>query len=182
MYDGYYRRGGSVFGAFLLGGLVGAVLGLLFAPRSGKETRDMIAEQGRRVLGRGRRALRDRQGARSPMSPRPPRRPRPRRARSSAPRSTRRAGVCRRQVAKSADAAKGKIDEVTPAAKEAVDKAAAGAKSGMTPPRQRRRRSGLRGQEGRDRSGRAVADVKAAVDDAVAAAADKKGDNPLPEV
>jgi gas vesicle protein len=39
------RRGGSVLGAFLLGGLVGAVLVLLFAPRSGKETRDMIAEK-----------------------------------------------------------------------------------------------------------------------------------------
>ncbi len=43
MYDD--RRGGSVFGAFLLGGLIGAVLGLLFAPRSGKETRDIIAEK-----------------------------------------------------------------------------------------------------------------------------------------
>ncbi len=43
MYDD--RRGGSVFGAFLLGGLIGAVLGLLFAPRSGKETRDLIAEK-----------------------------------------------------------------------------------------------------------------------------------------
>ena len=39
------RRGGSVFMAFLLGGLFGAVLGLLFAPRSGKETRDMIADK-----------------------------------------------------------------------------------------------------------------------------------------
>ncbi|TLM77899.1 MAG: YtxH domain-containing protein, partial [Actinobacteria bacterium] len=43
MYE--YRRGGSVFGAFLLGALVGGVLGLLFAPRSGKETRDMIADK-----------------------------------------------------------------------------------------------------------------------------------------
>ena len=32
--------------AFLLGGAVGAVLGLLFAPRTGKETRDMLAEKG----------------------------------------------------------------------------------------------------------------------------------------
>jgi len=42
MYD--YRRGGGVFGAFILGGLIGAVLGLLFAPRSGKETREMLAD------------------------------------------------------------------------------------------------------------------------------------------
>ena len=45
MYDGYGRRGGSVFGSFLLGGLIGAVLALLFAPRSGQETREMIAEK-----------------------------------------------------------------------------------------------------------------------------------------
>jgi len=44
MYDDG-RRGGSVFGAFLLGGMIGAVLGTLFAPRSGKETREMIAER-----------------------------------------------------------------------------------------------------------------------------------------
>ncbi|MDO8987983.1 MAG: YtxH domain-containing protein [Coriobacteriia bacterium] len=39
-----YRRGGGVLGAFLLGGLIGGALGLLFAPRSGKDTRDMLAE------------------------------------------------------------------------------------------------------------------------------------------
>lgn len=51
MYDN--RRGGSVFGAFLLGGLVGAVLGLLFAPRSGKETRDLIADRAEDYWGQG---------------------------------------------------------------------------------------------------------------------------------
>lgn len=51
MYD--YRRGGSVFGAFLLGGLVGAVLGLLFAPRSGKETRELIADKAEEYWGEG---------------------------------------------------------------------------------------------------------------------------------
>jgi gas vesicle protein len=51
MYD--YRRGGSVFGAFLLGGVVGAALGLLFAPRSGKETRDIIAEKTEEYWGEG---------------------------------------------------------------------------------------------------------------------------------
>lgn len=51
MYD--YRRGGSVLGAFLLGGLVGAVLGLLFAPRSGKETREIIADRAEDYWGQG---------------------------------------------------------------------------------------------------------------------------------
>ena len=54
MYD-YDRRGGGggVFSAFLLGGIVGAVLGLLFAPRSGKETRDMLQEKGQEYLDEG---------------------------------------------------------------------------------------------------------------------------------
>lgn len=51
MYD--YRRGGSVLGAFLLGGITGAALGLLFAPRTGKETRDMISERAEEYWGRG---------------------------------------------------------------------------------------------------------------------------------
>jgi len=49
----YERRGGSVFGAFLFGGLIGAVLGLLFAPRSGQETREMLAEKGQEYVGEG---------------------------------------------------------------------------------------------------------------------------------
>ena len=43
MYDDH--RGGNgtaVLLAFLLGGLIGAVLGLLFAPQSGEESRRMI--------------------------------------------------------------------------------------------------------------------------------------------
>jgi gas vesicle protein len=38
-------NGGSVVGAFLAGLGIGAVIALLFAPRSGQETRDMIAQK-----------------------------------------------------------------------------------------------------------------------------------------
>jgi gas vesicle protein len=48
MYDD--RRGGGLFGAFLLGGLIGAALGLLFAPRAGRETREMLMEKGEELL------------------------------------------------------------------------------------------------------------------------------------
>lgn len=51
MYD--YRRGESVLGAFLLGGIVGAVLGLLFAPKSGKENREFIAAKAKEYWGEG---------------------------------------------------------------------------------------------------------------------------------
>lgn len=37
--------GGSTVGAFLAGLGIGAVIALLFAPRSGQETRDMIAQK-----------------------------------------------------------------------------------------------------------------------------------------
>lgn len=51
MYD--YRRGGGVLLAFLLGGVLGAVLGLLFAPRSGKESRDMISDGAQKYWDQG---------------------------------------------------------------------------------------------------------------------------------
>lgn len=54
MCDDYGRRGGSVFGAFLLGGVVGAVLGLLFSPRSGKENRELIAQRAQEYWDQGR--------------------------------------------------------------------------------------------------------------------------------
>lgn len=38
-------------GAFLLGGVVGAVVGILLAPRSGEETRTMIADKANDVWG-----------------------------------------------------------------------------------------------------------------------------------
>jgi len=52
MYD--HRRGESLLGAFLLGGIVGAVLGLLFSPRSGKENREFIAAKADEYWGEGR--------------------------------------------------------------------------------------------------------------------------------
>ena len=44
----------SVILAFLLGGLTGAALALLYAPRSGKETRDLLSERVRETAERGR--------------------------------------------------------------------------------------------------------------------------------
>ena len=69
------RESGSaaVFLAFILGGLTGAALALLYAPRSGQETRDLLAEKYRegearardakeRALAKGREALDDASG------------------------------------------------------------------------------------------------------------------------
>lgn len=126
----YERRGGSVFGAFLLGGLVGAVLGLLFAPRSGKETRDMLADRAEEYWGEGmelyntgrERAVdmystgRERVGEQSEAL----------RTKIDEAR-----GRLQEQVAKSAEGAREKIGEVVPAAKSAVDRAAEATKSGI---------------------------------------------------
>ena len=38
------NRTGEVIGAFLVGGLIGAALGILFAPASGKETREKVCD------------------------------------------------------------------------------------------------------------------------------------------
>lgn len=47
--------GASVVLAFLIGGLAGAAVALLYAPRSGRETRDLLAEKWREGAERGRR-------------------------------------------------------------------------------------------------------------------------------
>jgi len=39
------NNGSSKFGFFLAGLGIGAILGLLFAPRSGKETRDLLSQR-----------------------------------------------------------------------------------------------------------------------------------------
>ncbi len=38
------NRGSEVIGAFLVGGLIGAALGILFAPAAGKETREKLGD------------------------------------------------------------------------------------------------------------------------------------------
>lgn len=55
MYDN--RGGGGALGAlvaFVLGGLFGAIMGILFAPQAGKETRDQIKERADEFYGQGR--------------------------------------------------------------------------------------------------------------------------------
>lgn len=53
------QSGASIILSFLLGGLTGAALAILFAPRSGQETRDMLSERLREGAERG-RGVRDR--------------------------------------------------------------------------------------------------------------------------
>ena len=54
MSDDRDSGAGDVILAFLLGGITGAALALLYAPRSGKETRDMLGERIRETAERGR--------------------------------------------------------------------------------------------------------------------------------
>ena len=52
MCDGY-RGPASILFAFLLGGAIGALLGILFAPKSGKETREIIVDRSQEYYGQG---------------------------------------------------------------------------------------------------------------------------------
>lgn len=58
MSDDHASASGVIL-SFLLGGLTGAALAVLFAPRSGRETRDMLQERIREGAEKG-RDLRDR--------------------------------------------------------------------------------------------------------------------------
>ena len=60
------RNGGAsgILLSFILGGLTGAALAILFAPRSGKETREILGERIREGRERGRQ-IRDKVVARS---------------------------------------------------------------------------------------------------------------------
>ena len=50
-------RSGGLLTAFAVGAAVGAGIALLFAPQSGKDTRDMLADKGRELRGRAKGAL-----------------------------------------------------------------------------------------------------------------------------
>lgn len=54
----------SVILSFLLGGLTGAALAILFAPRSGKETRELLGEKIRETADKG-REMKERVSSRS---------------------------------------------------------------------------------------------------------------------
>ncbi|MEI7813370.1 MAG: YtxH domain-containing protein [Coriobacteriia bacterium] len=124
------RRGGSVFGAFLLGGLIGAALGLLFAPRSGKEMRDLIAEKSGEYWGEaedfyvvGKEKVTDAVAAGQQTASE-----KGEQLRSKIDEAR---GRLQDQVARSASSAKDKIADTTPAVIGAVDKAADAAKTGV---------------------------------------------------
>jgi len=52
---------GSGFGAFLMGGLIGGALGLLYAPRSGQETRQILVGEGQDMLDQATAAIQEAQ-------------------------------------------------------------------------------------------------------------------------
>ena len=54
MSDDSGNNASGVILSFLLGGLTGAALAILFAPRSGRETRDLLGEKIREGAERGR--------------------------------------------------------------------------------------------------------------------------------
>jgi gas vesicle protein len=52
-------RAGGYLAAFAIGALVGTVAALLYAPRSGKETRELLAKKGRELKGQATDAIDD---------------------------------------------------------------------------------------------------------------------------
>ncbi len=185
MHDGYGRRGGSVFGAFLLGGIVGAVLGLLFAPRSGNDTREMLTDKAEEYWGGAGEMVSTGMDKVTDMASTT-------KVTASEKGEELRAkidearGRLQEQVAKSAEVTKAKIEEVTPVAKGAVDKAAESTKSGIDVAAEKAT-GGLdfvakkaAADAASSDAAAAVAEVKAGVDEAAAATAQKFGENPLP--
>jgi len=49
------------FKAFLVGGLIGAVVGLLYAPQSGEETRQTLMDEGQEIVDRTRNSIKNTQ-------------------------------------------------------------------------------------------------------------------------
>lgn len=139
MYD--YRRGGSVFGAFLLGGLVGAALGILFAPRSGKDTRDMIADKAEEYWGEGvemyetgKEKVVETYSAGKEKVVESYETGKEKVAESTEQlreKIDEARGRLKDQVAKTAETGKVKVAEAVPAVEDAVDKAAGAAKAGV---------------------------------------------------
>lgn len=117
MYD--YRRGESVFAAFVLGGLVGAVLGLLFSPRSGRENRELIATKTQEYWGEGREFY-DVNKAKVVDETEELR------AKIDAARER-----LREQVDSVTEQAKGKVHDIAPAAKDVVVRMGESVKSGV---------------------------------------------------
>jgi gas vesicle protein len=52
---------GNGFGAFLIGGLIGGAIGLLYAPRSGRETRQILAGEGQDMVDKAVASIREAQ-------------------------------------------------------------------------------------------------------------------------
>jgi len=117
MYD--YRRGESILGAFVLGGLVGAVLGLLFSPRSGKENREYIAAKADQYWGEGKEFYETSKAKVADETEEL-------RAKIDAARDR-----LKEQVDTVSAQAKEKVHEIAPVAKDAVVKAGEKAKSGL---------------------------------------------------
>jgi gas vesicle protein len=129
MYDDG-RRGGSLLAAFLLGGVIGAVLGLLFAPRSGKETREVITDKAQDFWGEGIDLYETGRSKVSDMH------------QSGSATVSEKSGELRakiddarerlkEQVEKTSSVAKEKVAEVIPSIKDTTVKAAEGAKAGI---------------------------------------------------
>jgi gas vesicle protein len=128
MYDD--RRGSGLFGALLLGGLIGAVLGLLFAPRSGKETRDALVkrgqeylEEGERLYGEGRERLVDAYESGRDV------------AGQKAEELKEKVGETRdvvlEKVGETASSAKGNVEDIRKGAREAINTGAAASRKGV---------------------------------------------------
>lgn len=64
MSESDYRQSsntGSTFTAFLVGGLIGGAIALLYAPRSGAETREILLSEGQETADRVMQSIRDAQ-------------------------------------------------------------------------------------------------------------------------